>query len=394
MITYRQVIEEDIPSLFTIRKATWHNDRGTEELEELGITSNTVRARLETDHAGWIAFAQNEPVGFAMGNRSNGELWVIAVLPEFEGQGIGRELMRQAEAWLFSHGWSEIWLTTSPDERVRAVGFYRHLGWTDWKIERDRYLKKANPRSNISLEEHRIENSNKSYSRLLRVQRGPSDNPHKLCLFLDGEHYWRDMDAIPLVNSLINDGILRPMTVACLGHVSCDARHKDYTCNENYAEYIGKTVMPWLKKEIPSLDDAGHVICGLSLSGLMATYLTIQYPQHFAGCLSQSGSHWWKHEWFAAMARKQERIDACFWLSVGDQETEVNVKHPPTGLLQEISQISGVRKTKQVLENREANVHYNEYQGGHSLQCWRDELAEALLWLNDQKKEPAKAGNS
>src|SRR6516164_5645284 len=29
------------------------------------------------------------------------------------------------------------WLTTEVDTSLRAYGFYRRQGWTDWKIERD-----------------------------------------------------------------------------------------------------------------------------------------------------------------------------------------------------------------------------------------------------------------
>ncbi|WOO39675.1 GNAT family N-acetyltransferase [Rubellicoccus peritrichatus] len=149
MITYRQIIEEDIPDLFSIRIATWDNENGAEELEALGINPKSVSDRLRLDHAGWIAFSDNVPVGFSMANRSTGELWVIAVLPEFEGQGIGKTLIHQAEAWLFSHGWETIWLTTSTDENYRAVGFYRHLGWSDWKIDIDRFMRKTNLRKSI-----------------------------------------------------------------------------------------------------------------------------------------------------------------------------------------------------------------------------------------------------
>ena len=49
------------------------------------------------------------------------------------------------EDWLSSEGWKEIWLTTDRGENIRAVGFYRHLGWSDWKVEPDgdRFMKKS-----------------------------------------------------------------------------------------------------------------------------------------------------------------------------------------------------------------------------------------------------------
>jgi enterochelin esterase-like enzyme/ribosomal protein S18 acetylase RimI-like enzyme len=381
MIAFRQTVEEDIPALFGIRMATWGNDKGAEELAALGINQDSVLARLRTDHAGWIALVDGKPAGFAMANRGNGELWVIAVLAEYEGQGIGRELVRQAEAWLFSHGWREIWLTAHPDAHRRAIGFYHHLGWVDWKMEGDLYLKKVNPRAVIKLEEHTVLDPASGYARLVRLQRGPSENPHRLCLFLDGEHYWRDMDAVPLLNDLSRAGRIPAMTFAFVGHVSAAARHEDYTCNEAYGRFIGNAVMSWLHEKVPKLQDQGHVVVGLSLSGLMAVYLTLKYPRHFAGCLSQSGSHWWEYEGFAQMAREQAPIASRLWLSVGDHESEVNVKHPPTGLYQEISQIEGVKKAAQILKENGSTVHFHEFRGGHSIQCWREELSDALCWV-------------
>jgi GNAT superfamily N-acetyltransferase len=66
-----------------------------------------------------------------MADRATGELWVIAVLPDWEGRGIGRRLMALAETWLASQGCRQAWLTTSVDPALRAYGFYRRLGWKD-----------------------------------------------------------------------------------------------------------------------------------------------------------------------------------------------------------------------------------------------------------------------
>lgn len=378
MIAYRHIIESDIPALFEIRIATWGNDRGAEELAELGINPTSVAKQLRTSHAGWIALDNDEPVGFAMANKETGELWVISVLPKNEGQGIGRELMRQAEAWLFSHGWKEIWLTTYPDETVRAVGFYRHLGWEDWKMEDDRYMRKANPGSVIKLEEHVL--SGHGYTRIVRLKRGPATIPHHLCLFLDGEHYWRDMNVLPLLERLVDEGKLKPMTFAFVGHVSAADRVVDYTCNEDYAAFINDDVVPWLSKEVSALNTWRSTVVGLSLSGLMASYLTLHEESSFQNCISQSGSYWWKSGWFAEWAKKQGHDYAHFWLSVGDQETETNIDRPHLGLFQKISQIEGVERTATALREIGAEVFVHHFAGGHDLAKWKEELEWALFW--------------
>lgn len=142
---YRELQSVDLRAVFRVRVATWHNDNGAVELHALGITPERVTHLLQTSHRGWVCEVDQQIVGFAMGDAQTGEMWVIAVLPEFEGAGIGRQLLQHVEDWLFET-WSEIWLTTDTDESFRAVGFYRHLGWQDWKLaDGDRYLKKVRP---------------------------------------------------------------------------------------------------------------------------------------------------------------------------------------------------------------------------------------------------------
>jgi ribosomal protein S18 acetylase RimI-like enzyme len=143
-VTFREIQARDLPRIFAVRLATWHNDNGREELTRLGITPESVRQRLAESHRGWLCEVDGRTVGFAMGDGQTGEMWVIAVLRECEGRGIGRRLLRLVEDWLASEGWQEIWLTTHTDEGVRAVGFYRQAGWVDWKIERgNRYMRKT-----------------------------------------------------------------------------------------------------------------------------------------------------------------------------------------------------------------------------------------------------------
>jgi len=82
-----------------------------------------------------------------MCNGETGEMWVIAVLPEYEQKGIGAELLARVENALWTAGWNEIWLTTDLDIALRSYGFYRYQGWMDREI-RDafRYMQKRNPK--------------------------------------------------------------------------------------------------------------------------------------------------------------------------------------------------------------------------------------------------------
>lgn len=142
-MTFREIRTEDIPALFAVRVATRENAYTREELHALGITEDSVKERLVTSHAGWLCEVDGRVVGFSMADKRTGEMWVIAVLPAFEGKGVGARLLHLAERWLWTQGWREAWLTTSVDPAPRAYGFYRRQGWEDHEI-RDglRYMRK------------------------------------------------------------------------------------------------------------------------------------------------------------------------------------------------------------------------------------------------------------
>lgn len=120
----------DLPDAFRIRTAAKENPFPMEALISVGITEESVTQMLATTHRGWVCEVDENIVGFAMGNRSVGELWVVAVLLEHEGKGIGRRLMHLVQNWLFSEGWEKLWLVTGVAPS-RAFRMYYKLGWQD-----------------------------------------------------------------------------------------------------------------------------------------------------------------------------------------------------------------------------------------------------------------------
>lgn len=127
---FRESKPADISRTFDIRCAAKENPIPRELLTSIGVTEQTVGVMLATTHRCWVCEIEGEVVGFVTANGSNGELWVIAVLPEHEGKGIGRKLMTLAQDWLWSKGWKEIWLVTGFDDHARATYLYTKLGWT------------------------------------------------------------------------------------------------------------------------------------------------------------------------------------------------------------------------------------------------------------------------
>jgi GNAT superfamily N-acetyltransferase len=141
---FREITIRDILALFNIRTAVRENAYTREGLYSEGITEPAVENMLRTSHRGWLCECDAKVVGFAMANRETAEFWVIAVLPEYEGRGVGSKLLNLAENWLWEIGWKEIWLWTSLDTRLRAYSFYRKHGWVDAEVRTNqRIMKKS-----------------------------------------------------------------------------------------------------------------------------------------------------------------------------------------------------------------------------------------------------------
>jgi ribosomal protein S18 acetylase RimI-like enzyme len=124
--TYRQMQISDLPAALAVRLSTVENAITMEELaSDYGITPQSVSVAMKSHVKGWLCEASGRIVGFAMGDRSNGEVQVVAVLPEYEGRGIGKNLLTRVQTWLFSERHEEIWLLANPDPNIRAHTFYR-----------------------------------------------------------------------------------------------------------------------------------------------------------------------------------------------------------------------------------------------------------------------------
>ena len=68
-------------------------------------------------------------VGYCFGDARTGEVVVLALLPAFEGCGIGSHLLSLVVADLQALGHTRLYLGCAKDATTRSHGFYRYLGW-------------------------------------------------------------------------------------------------------------------------------------------------------------------------------------------------------------------------------------------------------------------------
>lgn len=131
--TLRPALPTDIAACIDLRGRTRENAVSAARLSELGITEASWSAEVQAgDLPGFVAvdIATSQLIGYCFGDARSGEIVVLALLPPWEGQGLGRQLLAATVAHLASLGHRRLFLGCSSDPAHRSFGFYRRLGWT------------------------------------------------------------------------------------------------------------------------------------------------------------------------------------------------------------------------------------------------------------------------
>lgn len=113
----------DIPALYLIRNAVKEN-----VLSNPGLVTDADCIDYITNRGkGWVYLIENEVVGFAIADLTDHNIWALFVHPDYEKQGIGKQLHDVMLDWYFSQTDTTVWLST--DAQTRAEQFYRKAGW-------------------------------------------------------------------------------------------------------------------------------------------------------------------------------------------------------------------------------------------------------------------------
>ncbi|MBU3144284.1 alpha/beta hydrolase-fold protein [Clostridium sp. CF012] len=203
------------------------------------------------------------------------------------------------------------------------------------KAAEDIWAKKIEgvPRGNV--EEYKFESRNLEDKRRIRVYTpygyDKKEKPYGFMVLNDGDDYIYLLSAIETLNNLITSKKIPPI-VAIFIDSKETRRAKELNCSDSFCEIITKELIPWVRKNYNiSKSPEEAIICGLSLGGLTAAYLGLNYPEVFGNVLSQSGYYYYKPEWISTtnedcwMSTKFKGINKLplkFYLDVGVFETK------------------------------------------------------------------------
>lgn len=204
-----------------------------------------------------------------------------------------------------------------------------------------------------------------------------SGEPGALLVLFDAHAYLNQVNAPAIIDNLMADGLIPPVTIVLVGNASPQARGRELPPNELFMQFLDKELMPWIAGQGLGQPASRTVIAGSSYGGLASAYAGLRLPHRFGNVLSLSGSYWWAPEgeaggWMMRRYAETPANNVRFYLDAGRYES---TRAGRLGILETN------RHLADVLRARGYDVTQVEHDTGHDYFHWQGSLACGLIAL-------------
>ena len=220
-----------------------------------------------------------------------------------------------------------------------------------------------------ALTSHRVETRwlRDDYEREIFFYRPPVNGPVPLLIVYDGQDYLQRGKLATMVDNLMADGRIQPLALAFLPNAG-RWRSVEYACSDATILWLDQIILPLAREKLNLIDidkqPGAFGVLGASLGGTMSLYTGLRMPDVFGRVISQSGAFMIESRNFAIvdLVRHGQAQGIEIWMDVGRLDT----------LLEDN------RHMYRLLQEKEYNVAYREFSGGHNYTAWRDDLWRGL----------------
>jgi enterochelin esterase family protein len=208
--------------------------------------------------------------------------------------------------------------------------------------------------------------------------------PYDLIVAFDGNEY-REAVPLPMILDTLRAAGRAPAFIAVMIDNGTD-RLGDLANQPKFAQFLGRQLMPWVRRSYNVTRDARRtIVTGSSAGGLAAAYVALQRPDLFGNVLAQSGAFWRgdvgsngaPFETLTAKYARTPKQDLRFAIDVGTKETGrvVGGEGPVF--------IDAVRRMRDALRGRGYPVTYTEVpEGVHAPATWSARLPLGIVALS------------
>jgi len=209
----------------------------------------------------------------------------------------------------------------------------------------------------------------------------PGNEKNVLLVLFDSREYRETVPTPAILDNLIEQGVLPPVSVAFIANPDGDARGRELPGNPVFADVLANDLMPVVFERFGTNFASNRIVIGgSSYGGLASMTIAMRHPELFGNVLSMSGSFWWspdgtpadQNEYVSYHLAHTDKRPVRIFMMAGLFETG---RGDVAGILE------SNRHLRDVLLAKEYDVTYREYAGGHDYLVWRGALADGLITL-------------
>lgn len=241
-----------------------------------------------------------------------------------------------------------------------------------------------------------------SYSEILNIKRqiliytppnySKIHSPYHFLLLFDGIMFEESAKVSNTIDNLIADEKIPPVVAVLL------LRSKELPPNPKFVEYIIRELVPWVNENFNVTTNPSHsIVAGASYGGLASAYIAFKHPEIFGNVLSMSGGYFWYPGSEIWQKRIQEFEDIDHWWSKEDEKEEewltrqfIKSKKLPLKIYMDVGVLEESDPSqlfianhhfRKVLQAKGYTFRYVKFLGGHDFVCWRNSIADGLIYL-------------
>lgn len=214
-------------------------------------------------------------------------------------------------------------------------------------------------------------------SRDLRIYLPPGYNevlsyPAVYCQ--DGEDFFNFGRIATIANKMILDEGLEPFIIVGV-EVDKSKRTAEYAADgelhAGYAAFFGEELIPFVEEKYPvRREPSQRILAGDSLGATVSFHIALAYPDLFQHIISLSGAYYPSSRSIASEAGDLGWL--TMYMIVGLQETAYETD------LGVYDFVAINREMKQILESKNATLHYSEHDGQHTWGFWQGMIPDGL----------------
>ena len=211
-----------------------------------------------------------------------------------------------------------------------------------------------------------------------------SNENYPVVYFQDGIDYIEFAQSPFVINKLIKDDLIKPVVAVFVTppnrHIPEEPnRMTEYGMNDNYVKFFTDELVPWVDSKFRTINKSqSRLVVGDSFGGLISTYIAFSRPDVFGSAYSQSGYHSFQKDKLIKKISETEKKNIKLYVDTGIYERKVGAAFLPK---EEGDFLLGNRRLWDILEKKNYDFVYKEYNEGHTWGNWRRHLIDALIYF-------------